>query len=169
VPDPVLDIGLLRFAAFTLPGGLPRLLEILAASAAHVPAEVYNGDEDAPIPADDIALSSLARDIRALRQRADALHWSVSQRERAALRQAEQLQAHHDDGVLIVDALQPDDLPRREQLQERHGIGRSEAASLVLAERSGAAVVYRSPEDFACEIALYEGIRVMALRTAVAA
>lgn len=44
MPDPVLDIGLLRFAAFTLPGGLPRLLEILAASAAHVPAEVYSGD-----------------------------------------------------------------------------------------------------------------------------
>lgn len=104
-----------------------------------------------------------------MRQRADVHHWSVSQRERAALRQAEQLQAHRDDEVLIVDHLRPDELPRREQLQERYGIGRGEAASLVLAKRYGAAVVYRSPEDFACEVALSEGVRVIALRTAVAA
>lgn len=167
--DLVLDIGLLRFAAFSLPGGLPRLLEVLAVPEVRVPAEVYNGDEDVPLPIDDVALSVLGRDIRTMRDRAETQHWSVSQRERAALRQAEQLHDHLEDGVLIVDVLRPDELPRRERLQEQFGVGRSEAASLVLAERRDAAIVYLSPEEFACLIALQEGARVLAIRAAAAA
>ena len=167
--EPVLDIGLLRFVAFTLSGGLPRLLAAMAAPAVRAPAEVYNGDEDANLPEDDIGLSGLARDIRAVRRQAQARHWSESQRERAALRNAEQLRQFREDGLLIVDALRPGELPRREQLRGWYGIGRSEAASLVLAERRDTAVAYLSPEGLAYNAAQREGIRFIVLSDAVAA
>jgi hypothetical protein len=169
VREPVLDVGALRAAAFTPGGGLARLLAAMTAPACRVPAEVYNGDEDASLPVDDVGLSVLARDIRALRRRADDRHWATSQHERAALRNAERLRDHLADGTLVVDALWPGELLRREELQLRYGIGRGEAASLVLAERHGAAVVYRSTGDFACDAARREGVRFVAIREAVAA
>lgn len=167
--DPVLDPGILRFAIFSLTGGLSSLLSAVATPAARVPAEVYNGDEDNPLSMEDVGLSVLAREIRSLRCQVDALHWSKSQRECAALRNAERLRDHLKDGSLIIDALRPSELPRRELLRDRYGIGRGEAASLVLAERHDAAVVYLSPESLACDVALREGVRFVAVRQAVAA
>lgn len=167
--EPVLDPGILRFAILRLTDGLSSLLAAVAASAVRVPAEVYNGDEDEPLPIEDVGLSVLARDIRALRRQADNLHWSRSQRERAALRNAERLWDHLEDGSLIIDDLRPDELPRRERLQDHYGIGRGEAASLVLAERHGVALVYLSPGGLVSDVARREGVRIVAIRDAVAA
>lgn len=167
--EPVLDIGSLRAVAFTPGGGLARLLAAMTAPTCRVPAEVYNGDEDAPLPVDDVGLSVLARDIRTLRRQADGRHWAAAQHERAALRNAERLRDHVADGSLVIDALWPGELPRREELQVRYGIGRGEAASLVLAERHGAAVVYLSASGLACHAARREGVRFVAIREAVAA
>lgn len=155
--DPVLDVGLLRFVAFTPPVGLPGLLATIAAASARVPAEVYNGDEDANLPIDDIGLSVLARDIQTLRHQTVAQHWTVSLRD------------HLEEGSLIIEVLDVQELPRREQLQDRYGIGRGEAASLVLAERDDAAVVYLSPSGPAFNAARREGLRFIAVRGAVAA
>jgi hypothetical protein len=169
VREPVLDGSMLRAVAFNLASGLSGLLAAMAALAARVPPEIYNGDEDAPLPAGDVGLSILARDIQAVRRQVSGRHWARSQRERAALRNAERLRDYLVDGSLIVDPLRPTELPRREHLQDRYGIGRGEAASLVLAERYGVEVVYLSPDGLAYEAARCEGVRSIAIRDAVAA
>lgn len=167
--EPVLGAGILRAVAFTMPRGLPGLLAALVARAARVPAEVYNGDEDARLADDDISLSALAREIRVVRRQAGGWPWANSPWEHVALRRAARLQRHLADGSLRIDALRLTELPRREHLRNRYGLGRGEAASLVLAERHGVAVVYSAAAGLAADAARSEGLRVIAIREAMAA
>lgn len=167
--EPVLDAAVLRAVAFG-PGGLPRLLTALAAPAARVPPEVYDGAVALTPPAvGGPGPSTLGRDLQALERRADRIHWARAQREREALRHAARLPDHVADGALIIDPLWPEELPRREDLRSRYGIGRGEAASLVLAQRYGAQAVYLSEDGVACRAARLEGIRHVAIRIAAAA
>lgn len=167
--EPILDAGVLRAAVFTMSGGLMGLLTVVGASASRVPPEVYNSDEDVRLLADDAGLSVLARDFRAMRRRVDAGHWASVHGERASLRDAQRLRYHLEDETLIVDPLQPEELPRRENLRDHYGIGRGEAASLVLAERYGVEIIYLSPGGLAYDAARREGVRSIAIRDAVAA
>jgi hypothetical protein len=121
------------------------------------------------LPPDDIGLSVLARDIQALRRRADSQHWASARRARASLRRAEHLRDHLADGSLIIDPLWPEELPQRESLRDRYGIGRGEAASIVLAKRDGVAVLYLSPEGLAFNSARIEGLDSIVIRNALAA
>lgn len=168
--EPVLNVEILRVAAFTRPDGFQRLLGAVAARTTRVPAEVYNRDEsDLPLTADDGQLSELAKSLRYVQRRAESRRWPDAQPDHVRLMNAAQLASHIAHGSLVVDPLMPDELPRREDLRERYGIGRGEAACLVLAQRYGAEVVFLSPGGVASRAAESEGVRYLALRDAAAA
>lgn len=170
MPDPVLDTSTLTAAVFVQQGGMPTLLTSLSVPAARVPAEVYNADEDGPLADDDVRLSALARDMRARRNILDQQHWARTQREHAALRRGhQQLQAALKDGHLIIELLTVHDLRRRDELQRRYDLSRAEAASLVLAERSRAALIFPSASGPAFEAAYQESISVIAIQDTMAA
>jgi hypothetical protein len=164
VPDPVLDTVSLRVMAFAHPHGIAILLAALAAPKARFPAEVYDRDEDAlPTDADDAALSELARGLRYARRQVDALPRAEAERFAAWLRHASQIPGHLARGTLVIDPLTVAELPLREHYRDHYGIGRGEAACLVLARRHGAAVVFLSSDAAACRAAADLGLPYLTL------
>lgn len=164
MPERVLDTVILRVLAFAHPRGIEILLAALEAPIARFPTEVYNRDEDAlPLTDRDEQLSELARGLRfAQRQMRDRPSHEAD-RFRAWLENARQLADHLTRGTLLVDPLSVDELPHREELMDRFGIGRGEAAALVLAERYGAEAVFLSSDDDACQAAKALGIGYLTL------
>jgi predicted nucleic acid-binding protein len=169
-PGPVLDTVALRVMAFAHPTGLDILLAALAVPLVRCPAEVYNRDEAVyPLSQADQDLSELARGLRFAQRQVAARSAADAARYQAWLANAAQLAAHLSRGTLVVDPLQVAELPERERLQENHGIGRGEAAGLVLALRQRALVVFVSSDEHACRVAQALGIRFLTLVDVLAA
>ncbi|MBI2941760.1 MAG: hypothetical protein HYY04_15115 [Chloroflexi bacterium] len=164
MPEYVLDTVALRVMAFADPRGVDILLEAIASSAARFPAEVYNQDEGTlPLEADDEGISELARGLRFARRQADTLPLVRAQRYQTWLENAAQLARHLREGSLLIDPLAVDELPRREDLRRTYGIGRGEAAGLVLVERYGALGVFLSSDAPACKVAQHLGLAYLTL------
>lgn len=164
MPDPVLDTVSLRVMAFAHPRGIAILLAALGASRARFPAEVYDGDEDAlPPDADDETLSELARGLRYARQQVDSLPAASFQRYAAWLQHAAQIAAHLTCATLVIDPLTASELPLRERYRADYGIGRGEAACLVLSCRRGSDSVFVSSDAVACQAAVDLGLSYLTL------
>ena len=164
MPEYVLDTVALRTMAFAHPRGVSILLEALAAPSARFPAEVYNQDEDRlPLSAFDDVLSELARGIRFTQRQISALPMSGAQRYRSWLENSTQLTGHFRDGSLLIDPLTVDEIPRRESFRQDYGIGRGEAACLVLVERYQAQGVFLSSDEPACKVAQHRGFAYVTL------
>ncbi|MHB8644377.1 MAG: hypothetical protein ACYDAR_01155 [Thermomicrobiales bacterium] len=157
----VLDTVALRVMAFAHPDGIDILLAALAVPTARLPAEVYNADEDAPLM--DADISELARGLRFARRQVAMIPAAQGQRYATWLVNAAQITRHRAVGTLIIDPLTVEELPRREEVQQRFGIGLGESASIVLAERFGALAIFLSSDDFAYRAAQALGIRSFTL------
>lgn len=157
----VLDTVALRVMAFAHPDGIDILLAALAVPTARLPAEVYNADEDAPLM--DVDISELARGLRFARRQVAMLPAAQGQRYATWLVNAAQITRHRAAGTLIIDPLAVEELPRREEVRQRFGIGVGESASIVLAERYGAVAIFLSSDDEAYRIAQVLGIRSLTL------
>ena len=128
-----------------------------------MPAEVYNCDEDdVPLGDDDTHLSGLARGLRLARRRV-ATHPVHAAKYRQCLGNAKQLPHHFARGSLFVDPLDVAELSHREALTEQFGIGRGEAACLVLCQRLHADAVVLTSDDEACQVAEQLGIGYLTL------
>jgi len=164
MPERVLDTVVLRVLAFAHPRGIDILLRALDAPRARFPAEAYNADEDAlPLDERDEDLSELARGLRFAHRQTRDRPAAEAARYQTWLEHGRQLAEHLARGTLVIDPLTVDELPRRDELVERFGIGRGEAAALVLAERYGAEAVFLSSDDDACEVAKKLGISRLTL------
>ena len=164
MPEYVLDTVALRTMAFAHPRGVGILLEALAASSARLPAEVYNQDEvQLPLSAPDDVLSELARGIRFARRQIGSLPAPGAQRYRTWLENASQLASHLEAGRLLIDPLTIEEITRRESLREDYGIGRGEAACLVLVDRYQARGVFLSSDEPACKVAKQLGFAYVTL------
>lgn len=162
--EPILDTVVLRVLAFAHPLGLDILLETLNVNRLRFPAEVYNQDEASlPLDVSDESLSELARGLRYAQQRVLNLPTISATRYQTWLTNAGQLPGHLERGSLVVDPLILDELPRREALQTQYGIGRGEAACLVLAERYQSIAVFLSSDTAACQVAQTLGIAYQTL------
>lgn len=160
----VLDTVVLRVFAFAHPQGLDILLEALNTSRAGFPAEVYNQDEDnLPLNTPDEDLSELARGLRYARRQAQTLPGLKGQRFQARLESATQLPRHIQAGSFFIEPLELEELPRREDLRQIYGIGRGEAACLVLAERETLTAVFLSSDEIACRAAQALGISFLTI------
>ncbi len=157
----ILDTVALRVMAFARPDGIDILLAAIAVAIARFPAEVYNADEDMPVA--DADVSELARGLRFARRQVATLPTAQGQRYATWLVNAAQITRHRAAGTLIIDPLAVEELPRREEVQQRFGIGRGESASIVLAERYGAVAIFLSSDDEAYRIAQMLGIRSLTL------
>jgi predicted nucleic acid-binding protein len=156
--------------AFAHPNGLSMLLDALASPIARFPAEVYNRDEESlPLGDDDRDLSELARGLRFATRQVATRPLAQAQRYQACLRNAGQLAVLLDKGKLVIDPLTVEELPVRARLQDQHGIGRGEAAGLVLALRDNAAVVFVSSDVHACRVARRLGVPYRTLLDVVVA
>jgi hypothetical protein len=163
-PGPVLDTVALRTMAFAHATGLDILLAALAVPRVRVPTEVYNRDEaDLPLETTDHDLSELARGLRFAQRQTASRPLAEARRYQTWLDHARQLATHLDRGTLVVDPLVVDELPERERLREEYGIGRGEAAGIVLAMREGAVVVFVSSDALACRVAAQVGISSLTL------
>jgi hypothetical protein len=161
VNEVVLDTVALRVMAFAHPDGIAILLAALAVAAARFPAEVYNADEDAPLP--DADVSELVRGLRFARRQIATLLAAQGQRYATWLANAAQIARHQAAGTLLIDPLAVDELPRREEIRQRFGIGTGEAAGIALAERFGAVAIFLSSDDRAYQSAQALGIRSLTL------
>lgn len=160
----VLDTVALRVLAFAHPQGVGILLKALAVPLARFPVEVYNQDEDArPLELADEDLSELARGLRYARRQASSLPAAAGRRYQVWLDNAVQLQHHLAAGRLVVDPLTLEELPRREDLQRRFGLGRGESACLTLVERYRAQGVFLSSDEPACRVAQQLGLAYLTL------
>lgn len=169
-PEPVLDTVALRVMTFAHPAGVEIMLAALASQRARFPSEVYDRDEDAVPPgSDDHALSELARGLRYARRQAAILSADEARRYRRWLRHSAQIGASLAKGRLVIDPLTIPELPLREEYRDRFGIGRGEAACLVLARRLGSQVVFLSSDALACEAAASLGLAHLTLRDVLAA
>lgn len=129
----------LQAFVFGHPEGMGILLSALGTEAARFPAEVYARDENAlPDEVSDATLSEFARGIRWAQKRVEGGPSDIAARYRAWLTHLPQLHRQLDRGTYYVDPLEVGELPLRQQFTERFGIGRGEAAGLVLACRSNA-------------------------------
>lgn len=156
---PVLDTMVLQAFVFGHPDGGAVLLDALAVRAARFPAEVYNADEDQlPPGAGDGALSEFARGIRYARRKIATLPQPQAERFATWLRNARQLPPLLERGSFYVDPLDVGELPQREALSARFGIGRGEAACLTLALRQEANAVFLSSDAKACKAARDLGV-----------
>ena len=159
MPEHVLDTVVLQVMAFSDPAGVTILLQGLAATQVRFPAEVYNWDQDSlPFDAADDDLSEFARGLRYAVRQTRALPAAEGERYATWLRHADQLARHRAEGSLVVDPLRIEELPHREDLIEEHGIGRGEAACLVLVERYRATGVFLSSDADACDVARRLGL-----------
>jgi hypothetical protein len=161
VNEVILDTVALRVMAFAHPDGIDILLAALTAPTARLPAEVYNADEDAPRM--DADISELARGLRFARRQVAMLPPAQGQRYATWLANAAQITRHRAAGTLIIDPLAVEELPRREEVQQRFGIGLGESASIVLAERFGARAIFLSSDDLAYRAAQALDIRSFTL------
>lgn len=154
MPEPILDTVSLRVMAFAHPEGIAILLSALGIAQARFPAEMYNHDENTlPLPADDATLSELARGLRYARRQVAARSPSEAARYATWLTHAAQIERHRGLGSLVVAPLQAYELPLRDRFRADFGIGRGEAACLVLARRHGAAAIFLSSDAVACQAA----------------
>ena len=154
MPELVLDTVVLRVMAFAHPNGITILLAALDAPNARFPAEVYNRDEDAlPIGADDAELSELARGLRYARRQAASLPSDQAQWFAVWIQHATQITGHLAKRSLLIDPLTVGELALRERYRADYGIGRGEAACLVLARRYEAGAVFLSSDEVACQAA----------------
>jgi predicted nucleic acid-binding protein len=150
----VLDTVVLRVFAFAHPQGIDILLTALNTSQAVFPSEVYHQDEDnLPLNVHDEDLSELARGIRYARRQAQNQPGLKGQRFQARLENATQLPRHIQRGSLYIESLQLEELPGREDVIKVYGIGRGEAACLVLALRDAFTAVFLSSDEIACKAA----------------
>jgi hypothetical protein len=164
VPEPVLDTVSLRVMAFAHPDGIAILLAALEAARARFPAEVYNRDEDLlPAGAADEDLSELARGVRYVRRQAASLASADAQPFVTRLEHASQISDHLARGTLVIDPLTVDELPLRERYRDDYGIGRGEAACLVLARRYGTGMVFVSSDASAGRVAVALGVPTVTL------
>lgn len=169
-PEPVLDTVALRVMAFAHPAGVDVVLTALAAARARFPGEVYDRDEAAlPLAADDRGLSELARGLHHARRQVATLPAAEAKRYRDWLQHAAQIDAHLARGTLVIDRLEVEELLLREEHRDRYGIGRGEAACLILAQRYGAQVVFLSSDALACEAAATLGLSYLTLPDVLAA
>ncbi len=157
----VLDTVALRVMAFAHPDGIDILLAALAVAAARFPAEVYNADEDAPLP--DADVSELARGLRFARRQVAAQPAVQGRRYATWLANTAQIAHHLAVGTLIIDPLTVSGLQRREEVRQRFGIGVGESAGIVLAERFGGVAIFLSSDDRAYQSAQALGIRSLTL------
>lgn len=170
MPEPVLDTVALRVMAFAHPRGIGVLLTALGVPRARFPTEVYNNDEDAaPLERGDAGFSELAAGLRFARREALSRPAAQARRYLTWLRNAAQLPDRLAQGTLVVDPLEVGELPQREELRERFGIGRGEAACLVLAQRHGAEVVFLSSDEDACDAAAELGLAYLTLKDVLTA
>lgn len=147
----------LQAFGFGHPEGIETLLRILLVERARFPTEVYNG-ETLPLTEDDEDLSELALGLDYAERQIRTQPATEAERFQKWIKNASQLQAHLRDGTLEIDPLRTEELPDREDLMETYGIGRGEAACLVLAQRHGAPAVFVSADQEACEVADEIGI-----------
>lgn len=162
---PVLDTVVLQAFGFGHPKGIELLLEVLQAEKGQFPAEVYHADEEElPLGKSDEELSELARGLRYAERQVQTRPPAEGERYRRWIENASQLKDHLETGRLEVDPLRVEELPEREELMETHGIGRGEAACLVLARRYGAPAVFVSADSEACEVAIELGIPHVTVR-----
>jgi hypothetical protein len=160
----VLDTVALQALAFAHPDGIAILLATLGTPSARFPAEVYNQDEDTlPLETDDALLSELARGLRYARRQVASRPPAEGQRYATWLRHAAQLHDHLVRATLVIDPLTVEELPLREHYQTAYGLGRGEAACLVLSRRYGAAVIFLSSDTLACEAADNLGLPFLTL------
>jgi predicted nucleic acid-binding protein len=155
--EPVLDTMVLQAFGFGHPEGIETLLRILLVERARFPAEVYNG-ETLPLTEDDEDLSELALGLDYAERQIRTRPWVEAERFESWIDNASQLEEHLQSGSLEIDPLRVGELPEREDLMETYGIGRGEAACLVLARRHGAPAVFVSADQEACEVADEIGI-----------
>ncbi|MGH2459851.1 MAG: hypothetical protein ACRDIY_13405 [Chloroflexota bacterium] len=154
MPEYVLDTVVLQVMAFSDPDGVEILLQGLAVTKVRFPAEVYNWDQDSlPLDTPDDDLSEFARGLRYTFRQTRMLPPAEGGRYTTWLRNADQLARHRAEGSLVVDPLTIEELPQREELIEGYGIGRGEAACLVLVERYRAMGVFLSSDEDACAVA----------------
>lgn len=147
----------LQAFGFGHPEGIETLLRILLVERARFPAEVYNG-ETLPLPEDDEDLSELAFGLDYAERQIRTRPWVEAKRFEGWIDNASQLQEHLRGGTLEIDPLRVEELPERDDLMETYGVGRGEAACLVLAQRHGAPAVFVSADQEACEVADEIGI-----------
>jgi predicted nucleic acid-binding protein len=147
----------LQAFGFGHPEGIETLLRILLVERARFPAEVYNG-ETLPLTEDDEDLSELALGLDYAERQIRTRPWVEAERFESWIDNASQLEEHLRSGSLEIDPLRVEELPEREDLMETYGIGRGEAACLVLAQRHGAPAVFVSADQEACEVADEIGI-----------
>lgn len=170
MPEYVLDTVVLQVMAFADPDGVAILLQGLTATKVRFPAEVYNWDQDSlPLDAADDDLSEFARGLRYAARQTNVLPAAKGERYATWLRNAEQLAWHRADGCLVVDPLTIEELPRREELIGEYGIGRGEAACLVLVERYRAMGVFLSSDEDACTVARRLGLAYSTVPDIIAA
>lgn len=150
--EPVLDTMVLQAFGFGHPKGIETLLRVLQAQRTRFPAEVYNG-ETLPLDGDNEDLSELALGLSYAKRQIRTRPATEAERFHGWIENASQLEEHLQKGTLEIDPLQTEELPEREDLMETYGIGRGEAACLVLAQRHGAPAVFVSADQEACEVA----------------
>lgn len=163
--SPVLDTVVLQAFGFGHPEGIGLLLRVLQVKKTRFPAEVYDRDEDAlPLGEDDEDLSELARGLRYAKRQVRTRPPAEGERYHRWIDHASQIEEHMEAGTLEVDRLRVEELPEREKLMDTHGIGRGEAACLVLARRYRAPAVFVSADSEACEVADKLGIPRVTIR-----
>lgn len=166
----VLDTVALRVMAFAHPDGIAMLLAALGTPRARCPAEVYNRDEDSlPAGADDVSLSELARGLRYARRQVASRAGFEALRYASWLQHAAQLSGHLARAELVIDRLTLDELPLRERYRTEYGIGRGEAACLVLARRHGPNVCFLSSDEVACRASRDLGLPYLTLQDVLVA
>lgn len=160
----VLDTVVLRVLVFAHPQGISILMEALNTKQACFPCEVYNQDEDnLPLSALDDDLSELARGLRYAQRGVLSRPRLQAQRLQTWLENATQLSDHLQSGSLFTLPLTLEELPKREELMRVYGIGRGEAACLVLAQRDAGTAVFLSSDEIACQAAQALGISFLTI------
>lgn len=160
----VLDTVVLRVLTFGHPQGISILMEAVGISRVCFPCEVYNQDEDTlPLSALDDDLSELAGGLRYARRGASNLPGLQGQRLQTWLENAIQLPRHLRAGSLFIEPLTLEELPRREELMRVYGIGRGEAACLVLVQRDTGTAVFLSSDESACQVSQTLGISFLTI------
>jgi len=150
--EPVLDTMILQAFGFGHPTGIETLLRVLQAERARFPAEVYDG-ETLPLAEEKEDPSELALGLDYAERQIRTRPATEAERFQRWIDNASQLEEHLRGGTLEIDPLYTEELPEREDLMQTYGIGKGEAACLVLARRHGAPAVFVSADQEACEVA----------------
>ncbi|RIH81365.1 hypothetical protein Mterra_03209 [Calidithermus terrae] len=159
----MLDTNALRHFSFAHPEGLAILLTGIGSERAYFPAEVYRQDEGLlPLDdGDDEELSELARGLRWARRSVARLPPDQAKRYQTWLDNSRQLPRHLERGSLVIDPITLEELPQRAQLEQQFGIGKGEAACLVLALRYSGVAVFTSTDKAALRAAQQLAVKVL--------